>query len=194
MIPKATEDVRESDLLELLTNKVPEGTFLEYKSALPSGLDAEKVKFLRAVSSFANTQGGDLIYGVDASQGIPTGITGLGNISEDAERLRLENLCRDGLQERLRTLHMRFVRLSSGSSVLVIRVPRSWSGPHRVVLAGGGHFYARNSGGAYQLDVPQLRSAFLLAQSVGERIRDFREQRLALIGSGGGRKCPDFCV
>jgi hypothetical protein len=81
---------------------------------------------------------------------------------------------------------MRFVPLASGASVLLIRVPRSWNGPHRVILGGHGHFYARNSAGSYQMDVPQLRSAFLLSQSVADRIRDFREQRLAQIGANAG--------
>jgi hypothetical protein len=186
MIPKALSDISEPDLLNLADNKVAEGTLLEYKSALPGPSEPERLKFLRAVSSLANTQGGDLIYGIEASKGIPVAIRGFTNLDEDGERLRLENLCRDGLQDRIRNVHMRFIPLADGGSVLVIRVPRSWSSPHRVVLGGHGHFYARNSAGSYQLDVPQLRSAFLLSQSVADRIRDFREQRLAQIGADAG--------
>jgi hypothetical protein len=186
VIPKPLSEIAESDLLDLTTNKVAEGTLLEYKSVLPGPTDGDKIKFLRAVSSFANTQGGDLIYGVQASQGVPTAIPGFAGVNEDGERLRLENLCRDGIQERIRNIQMRFVSLASGSAALVIRVPRSWNGPHRVVLGGHGHFYARNSAGSYQMDVPQLRSAFLLSQSVADRIRDFREQRLAQIGANAG--------
>ena len=39
----------------------------------------------------------------------------------------------------------------------------------------------RNSGGAYPLDVPELRSAFNLSLTVASRIRAFREDRLAAI-------------
>lgn len=183
MIPKVLDQITEADLQDLATNKVAEGTLLEYKATLPAASDGERIKFLRALSSFANTQGGDLIYGIQATQGIPTAIPGLGGVNEDAERLRLENLCRDGLQERLRNIHMRFVPLASGTPVLIVRVPRSWNGPHRVILSGHGHFYGRNSAGSFQLDVPQLRSAFLLGQSVADRIRAFREQRLAQIAA-----------
>jgi len=183
MIPKAFSEIRETDLQDLIASKVMEGKTIEYKVALPGNADQDKIRFLRAVTSFANTAGGDLIYGIDATSGVPTSIPGLTGINEDQERLRLENLCRDGLQERIRNLQFGFIALATGASALVIRVPKSWNAPHRVVLNNHGHFYARNSGGAYPLDVPELRSAFSLSPTVASRIRAFREDRLATIAA-----------
>ena len=37
----------------------------------PWGSDQEKEEFLADVSSFANTMGGDLIYGIEEENGIP---------------------------------------------------------------------------------------------------------------------------
>lgn len=181
MIHKSLSDITETDLQDLVTNKVMEGKTIEYKVSLPGNADQDKVRYLRAVSSFANTSGGDLIYGIDAPSGVPTDIPGLSGINEDQERLRLENLCRDGVQERVRNLNFKFISLATGVSVLVIRVPKSWNAPHRVVLNNHCHFYARNSGGAYQLDVPELRAAFNLSPTLAARIRSFREDRLAAI-------------
>ncbi len=45
-------------------NAVAESRSLDYKAALPSGGDEGKREFLCDVSSFANTVGGCLIYGV----------------------------------------------------------------------------------------------------------------------------------
>jgi len=42
-------------------------------------------------------------------------------------------------------------------------------------------FYSRNSAGKYQLDVNEIRSAFLLSESAAEHIRNFRLERLGMI-------------
>jgi hypothetical protein len=167
-----------------LSGPVPEGRTSEYKATLPAGTNEEKVKFLRAVSSLANTAGGDLIIGVNAPKGIPEAIPGLSGVDQDAEKLRLENLMRDGIQERIRLVQLRYVPLAKGTVALILRVPKSFSAPHRVTLGGHAHFYARNSAGAYQLDVPELRQAFLQAPTIAARIRAFREERLARVAVG----------
>jgi hypothetical protein len=48
----------------LRTNGVAEGRQLDYKEQLPISSDDDKREFLGDVTSFANTAGGDLIYGV----------------------------------------------------------------------------------------------------------------------------------
>jgi hypothetical protein len=66
-----------------------------------------------------------------------------------------------------------------------VRVPRSWIAPHRVKK--NDKFYGRNSAGKYPLDVGELRVAFTLSESVAERIRDFRAERIARVY---GRETP----
>jgi hypothetical protein len=53
-----------------------------------------------------------------------------------------------------------------------------------VTLEGAQRFYARRTNGKYQLDVQQLREAFVGAEREADRIRDFRLQRLSAIGAG----------
>ena len=101
MIPKPIADISDADLQELIANKVTEGKTIEYKSVLPGNSDAEKVKFLRTVTAFANTVGGDVIYGMKESNGTPTAVVYLQGINEDQEKLRLEHLCLSGVQPRL---------------------------------------------------------------------------------------------
>jgi hypothetical protein len=55
--------------------------------------------------------------------------------------------------------------------------------PHRVLL-GDDRFYGRTSAGKYPLDVGELRMAFLVSETLGERIRGFRGTRLAAIQAG----------
>lgn len=107
----------------------------------------------------------------------------LGN--SDAEKLRLQNLIRDGLQPRLPSPpEMESVITEEGKLAFVVRIPKSWRSPHRVSFGGHGHFYARHSNGKYQLDVGELRDAMVRGESVSERIRAFRAERVISVKSG----------
>lgn len=183
MITKPLTRLTEADLRRLIDEKVPESKQIEYKRELPEGGDKGTVNFLRAVTAFANTQGGDLLYGIEAKDGIPVGLSPLTMISEDQVLQRFENLCRDGVEPRLTGVQYKFISLDGGGSALVVRIPKSWSVPHRVSAGNHAHFYGRNSAGAYQLDVAELRQAFTLSDTVVERIRSFRANRLLALGS-----------
>lgn len=183
MITKPLNTLTEADLRRLIDEKVPESKQIEYKRELPEGNDKGTVNFLRAVTAFANTQGGYLLYGIEAKDGIPIGLSPLTMTSGDQVFQRFENLCRDGVEPRLIGVQYHFVSLEGGGSALVVRIPKSWSAPHRVSTGNYAHFYGRNSAGAYQLDVSELRQAFTLSDTVVERIRSFRANRLLALGS-----------
>jgi hypothetical protein len=63
-------------------------------------------------------------------------------------------------------------------------VPRSFALPHMVTFKGGSRFFSRNSGGKYQMDVDEVRSAFLLSEAFAERARSFRAERLGNLVAG----------
>jgi hypothetical protein len=170
------------DLDELISNKVPEGKALEYKRELPGHEDGGGVKILRSITSFANTDGGYLLYGIEAPDGIPIGVPGIESANTDEILLRIEHLCRDGVQPRLPQLDFHFIPVSEGRSVLVIGIPRSWASPHRVTVNKHAHFYARKTG-SYPMDVNELRSAFSQSQSTADKAREFRSARLTKIAA-----------
>ena len=176
MFNKELNSILERDLLDLISSQTAEGRTLEYKRDLPGRTDAEKKEFLADISSFANTSGGDLIYGIEESQGIPTSIVGLNGADMDAEKLRLDGMANNGIDPRIR-YNMRNVCCNCGN-VLIIRVERSWFGPHRVVFQGSDKFYARNQAGKYPLDVDELRQAFTRGTSVAQQTRAFRIDRI----------------
>jgi hypothetical protein len=190
MIDKPLTDVGPDDLQRLLANRVPESRSLEYKQALPGGNDAGRKEFLADVSSFANATGGDLIYGIAEARedgratGVPESIPGLEITNTDAETRRLENMLRDGIAPRLPGVQFRWVPRVPESPVLIVRVPRSWAGPHMVTYQQHSRFYSRNAGGKYPLDVFELRQAFLGSGSLSERAREFRTERLGRLLAG----------
>jgi predicted HTH transcriptional regulator len=85
MIPKPFEAIAEDDVLALIANAVSEGRTIDYKRELPGNGDGDKKEFLADVSSFANTSGGDLVFGIDEVEGLPTRITGFQSANADLE-------------------------------------------------------------------------------------------------------------
>lgn len=181
MIPIPIKDVDLDALHALIANDVREGKTIEYKRAMPGGADSDVVPFLATVSSLANTAGGDLLLGVEATDGVPAALLGIEIDNLDRETLRLEQVLRNGLEPRLPHVDIRAIAVADDKYVLVIRVPRSWIAPHRVNR--NSKFYARNSAGRYELDVGELRTAFTMSETVAERIRNFRTDRIARIHS-----------
>ncbi len=182
---KPLAEINESDLQALIDNQVPEGKTIEYKSILPSNADGDKKEFLADVSSFANAAGGDLLFGIEEQAGTPTTLTGIQLADVDAQRLRLENMLRDGIDPKLSRVDIQPVALASKPDhyVLILRVQKSWL-VHRVIFKDHGHFYSRHSAGKYRLDVAELRTAFEFLGTMAEHIRDFRTERLSRIGVG----------
>ena len=180
------EQVSEADLQRLIAEGVRENRDLEFKREVGATREA-KQEFLKDVISFANTAGGHLIIGMDAEAGVASALTGLKRTqTADSEKLRLENLVRDGVEPRLVGVRIHEVSLPDDNYALVIKIPASWNPPHRVSYNGANRFYARNSAGAYELSVEQIRSAFLGGAELERRLDDFRLTRLARLGTDQG--------
>src|SRR5258706_795395 len=177
------DEISESDLVEQISTGVPEAVLVDYKREMYGRTDAGAKEFLKDVSSFANTAGGDLIGGVEEAAGIPTRITPLQGDS-DQDLQRLENLSRDGIEPRISGLRIRSLPINGGGYVLILRIPKSWNPPHRVSARNTNRLYGRNSAGAYEFSVEELRVVFTSAANALDRVRAFRAERLSKIDSG----------
>jgi hypothetical protein len=203
LFDKPLASITESDLQTLIDGQMAERKDLEYKQSLPKiadkdndkkhgkSPDDEKREFLADVSSLANTIGGYLIFGIKEQDGFPIELCGIQVENVDAEKLRLESILQEGLSPRIPGIEVGKIALSSKEdSILILRIPRSFLAPHRVIYKRYGHFYARNSAGKYSMDVPELRTAFTLSSTITERIRDFRAERLSRISVGYETPAP----
>src|SRR5215472_1906984 len=171
----ALDQIDETQLQRLIDGRASERRDIEYKRAIYGNADKDYGEYLADISSFANTIGGDIIIGMNAKAGIPTSFEPL-EIDPDAEILRLENVARSGLQPRIYGFAIREILSATGGFVLVVRIPRSYNQPHRIVRQGAGHhrFYARSSAGKYEPNVDELRLLFGRAPQLSDRIRNFR--------------------
>ena len=189
MIPKRIDEIKKEDVDSLVANEVSEGRTMDYKQALPDGTESGRKEFLADVSSFANASGGDLLYGVEEKRdlngkptGVPSAANGIRTNNAEAEILRLENMIRTGIEPRIHGLRCARIDGFVSGPVFLVRVPRSLVAPH-MIRFGDSRFYSRTSAGKYPLDVGEIRSAFTASQSLAERIRSFRAERIARISS-----------
>ena len=192
MIEKPIDELCFSDLGRLIENRVRECKTVEYKRELPGMKDSDKKEFLGDIASFANASGGYIFFGIDEERddkGKPTGLpkdaVGVGKTNLDGEMRRLENLIRDGIAPRIWGVRLRAVE-SEDRAVLAAWIPQSLRPLHMVTIGGSQKFYSRNSAGKYRLDVEEIRSGFLRAHDLTERVRRFRDERLGRIIAGEG--------
>jgi hypothetical protein len=179
------ESVTHADLVQLRDNQVVEGFLYEYKLHTYGGSDDDKREALKDVSSFANSAGGHIVIGMDEHQGLPTDLVGV-IVDADEEIRRLDNLFRDCIEPRIIGLRMRSIALQNGRVAILIRVPNSWARPHRASYRNTRRYFVRNSAGAHEAGVEELRAMFTAGMTMHEQARSFRKARTALIAVGQG--------
>lgn len=185
MIPISSfDEITKDDIRLLIENQVSEGRTIDYKRTLPGGGDEDKREFLADVASFANSSGGDLLYGVTENGGVPTAADGLAGIDPDHERLRLDGTIRTGIAPRIPGVRIVAIDGFDQGPVILVRIPKSWASPHMVTFKNLSRFFVRTSAGKSQMDVDEIRQAFLLSESISDRIKAFRLDRLAQIAAG----------
>jgi len=186
MLPFSLDAIDETVLTALVSNQVAERRDLEFKRDLPGGKDEDVKEFLADVTSLANAQGGDLLFGVEDIGGVASAIIGLQPIDADREILRLDNIMRDGVEPRLVGVRTLWIPVSSGG-VILIRVPASFAAPHRVRFKNSGRFFNRTSRGKYEMDVHELRNAFTQSEGLPQR---FRLQHDEAVDGARGSEMP----
>jgi hypothetical protein len=183
MIPRAKlDEIDEAVIRQLIDDEFRENRTLDFKERLDL-TDAGKRALAEDVCAFANTVGGDLVFGLREAGGIATEVVPVAVPDLDAELLRLTNFLRDATEPRVTTMLLHHaVPLAEGGCVVVLRVAPSPNAPHRAIR--NGQFYLRNSVGKEPMDIHAIRTAFGHATGLAERARAFRDARLMALRDG----------
>jgi hypothetical protein len=176
-------EITEVHLQGLIAAEAAESLYIEYKLKSYGGTDEQRKELLADISSFANAQGGDLVIGMTAARGVPTGFQAYTG-DADSERLRLESMARDGLDPRISGLQTRAIALAGGGVAIVVRVPRGLHGPHRIIYKSSNRFWMRSSAGKFEPNVEELRQLFTAGAQRRERILAFHQERVQKILAG----------
>lgn len=184
---KDTKEITESDLVHLKESGTPEGKNLEYKGSLNIKDPRYTEKLLKTVCAFANTNGGLLIYGIDAKNGIPTEMNGIKVDKDKKEKLgmTISHIIKDRSEPSIPSVEIEFIEMLESDNVFIlIKIPRSWNLPHRVSITNNNkykHFFIRGGFHNILMDIFELRTAFNLSETLADKIKRFREERISSI-------------
>ena len=189
-LQKPVKEITLEDIKSLIENKIPEGKTIDYKQSLSIETPGEKIDFYKDVSAFANAEGGDIVYGVTEEDRFPQEIVGVEISDIDNTLSALQDMIRTGIEPTI-IPQPEFsepipVPQSENKYVIVLRVYKSYTGPHRIsfnkdhrfFIRGDHKFFIRGDGANGEMSVTELRNAFILSQTLIERVQKFRLERL----------------
>ena len=183
-------------LREFVSLRLAEGLYLDYKEALSDLSEKESQReFLKDVTAFANSAGGDLLLGVkEPNDNISTDnqLAGL----HDGESLAqdLERLASTSVDPRIPGLRIKYVSLGNTRSCIVVHIPPSLSRPHMVNHQGHRAFYIRHSESSVPMTTHEVREAVLTSASAEARARQRVERRLMEVQELVGRLKAAFLL
>lgn len=192
MIKVPFDQIEKEHIEQLVDEKIEEDRTLDYKREMPDLKNPEqKRNFLKLVASFANTVGGDILYGIeeakenDRNTGRPEKIVGVSDVNTDQIKLSMLNLIRDSIEPRIvPQVEIKPIGDFDNGPCLIVRVHKSFTGPHALWMNKKALFYSRNSGGTHPMDVTEIRNAFIGSETFVDRLRSFRQNRIELVSEG----------
>lgn len=146
----------------LVTNSVHETEWLDFKSG--EYLKDVPETWSEAISSFANNQGGVLIWGIDARKDKATGIDAASDVkpvpSPPSLRSRLMELLRGAAEPPVIGVAIRDFIKTDGTGFVVCLIPESDAKPHRAELLTNKPYKIRVADSFQHLSPSLLRNLF----------------------------------
>ena len=141
---KKIEEINESDLSILIENEICEGWYIEYKREIPktNNRKLDSIKIAKSISSFANTKGGWIFWGVSCnSKNTPESIDGVcisdyRNIDDQISQIINSNISPQPIY------NLSKVALANNNTVIIIQVIE---GPTPPYITGQGIIYQREN-------------------------------------------------
>lgn len=147
----------ENDLLNLVTASVQESLELEYKrSESLEKTDARRDEISKDVSSFANSAGGVIVYGMKENRHIPTGLD-QGCDPYVISKEWLEQVINAKIQRRIDGIRVAQIALRTtapGRVAYVVSIPQSARAPHQ---AADKKFYKRFNFASVAMEEYEIR-------------------------------------
>ena len=149
---------------QLLADRVKEGIHLELKTkknrSTPELDDSDSWQFSRALSGFANSDGGVLVWGVETDkEDRASKLKSITAVSDFEARLKKSLL--NSVQPFVDGVRMESIleEDGSGAGYLKVLIPRSDKAPHRAMRADR-EYFRRSTEGFYRLEHFDLEDAF----------------------------------
>ncbi len=165
-------------LSEFLSNKIPEGGHLDYKLKLPDNKDKGYKEFLKDITSFANSVGGNIIIGVnEPKENSEISLSDFG-IEEGVEIAHnLERVATTSVEPPISGLKIVAVQVSDEKHCIVVHVPPSLSKPHMVNHKGHRTFYIRHWESSDPMTTHEIRESVISSLSAEERVKRYLTEK-----------------
>ncbi len=180
MLLQPLDQLNEQLLQKLCDDSCPESQTLEFKRAIPGSAEKDKHEICKDVAALANTDGGDLVYGIEEHAGTAGAIQPITAEPADAAMRRIAQILDAGIEPRIQGIKMRHFDVGGGYA-LVLRVSASFDGPHCIRTNSSRRFVMRNGTSTTDMSFDQLRGAFDRTATLAERARHFIADRLQQI-------------
>lgn len=180
-------DCSYEDLRELIGNlEYRENNYLDYKSSFSilnykdkKDRDKAIVEFRNDVCSFANSEGGYLIYGIEEDgEGIAKNIVGIEIPNKDKFELSIKDYLKK-VSPRIPEYRINTVSVNEGKYILIVRVYHDFYAPYmhieneRNILA-----YKRIGNSKVVIPYLELRTMFMQSMVLDKEIDSFRKERI----------------
>lgn len=179
-VTSGSADERWASVERLVVDNEPESLWLDFKEVKPTAKPTEeyiKEKLARALSGFANTEGGVLVYGIAAKGGQK----GQADLAERVVLIDAPRVFAAGVEKLASTLVDPVIRgvivdaveeLETGRGVIIVYVPESLGGPHRVVgstVSANDRYYMRTT--TEHVVMPHRHLADRFARTASPRLK-----------------------
>lgn len=185
----------EDDLLVLIENEsYIENEYLDYKRTFAflemnkgNERDAKKAEFRSDVCSFANSDGGYLIFGISDKHGCAASIDGIEIPNNDTDRFELDRRNDlNGIQPKVPPLQFSFIKLESGRYVVILFVRHDRFAPYIHVEEEKNYkIYRRYGNGKRVIPYTELRQMFNQSFTLEQSISDYTHKRIEYYRSIG---------
>ncbi|BBB68540.1 hypothetical protein UNDYM_4287 [Undibacterium sp. YM2] len=185
MLPQLTSMIDMALLQSLCSDKCPESQTLEFKRCLRSTSEKDKQELAKDVTALANTEGGDIIYGIVEVNGVAGSLEHINAESNPPDSVvrRFIQTLEALVEPRIPGLKLHPIEVEGGY-ILLLRVPASFDGPHSIRINQARRFVMRNGTATIDMSYEQVRSAFDRTATLAKSAHDFIAGRLNLISEG----------
>lgn len=164
------------DITKLIENKVQESTILDYKQEIGSNKE-----LCKDISSFANSEGGKIIYGVSEVNEVPKDIMWL---NKSGNKERIQQVISAGIRPHLK---IRIYSIENPEDdtkeIVVVDVPAGQSRPYRVEATKKRYCRENTVSGPVDLSEAREREMYRLTYEKEDRIKELLELKQERIDS-----------
>lgn len=202
---KSLLDCDYDDFKDLIHNEVfRENQFLDYKEyfsflVLPKDtkkeiVESKIVEFRNDVCSFANADGGYLIYGIKDNCGMAEEIKGIEISDRDKFELNIRNKL-NPIMPKIPQLLFRFVNVDKDHYIVIIYIKHDDFAPY-IHLEDQKNYkiYKRSGNGKTVINYTELKNMFIQSRVLEEQISLFREKRIIHYMNAGSAQNGPFML